>query len=69
MEKAKTNLTTKLAGLREQMDRAKADAVAEFQVSQPFSDTCDVFYGNGFDDCLKQVETAYPDLDLSQIHK
>ena len=66
-EKVKTNLTTELTGLREQMDKAKADAVAEFCVSQPFFDACGIYYGDGFDDCLKQVGAVYPDLDLSQI--
>ena len=31
--KAKTNLATELASLREQMEKAKADAVAEFRAS------------------------------------
>ena len=41
--------------------------MAEFQVSQPFFDTCSTYYGYGFDDYLKQVISVYPDLDLSQI--
>lgn len=35
-KKAKTNLTTELATLHEQMDKAEANAVAKFQVSRPF---------------------------------
>lgn len=66
-EKAKTNLTTELTTLREQMDKAKDDAVAEFWVSQPFFDVCNAYYDGKFDDCLKQVGAAYPDLNLSQI--
>ena len=31
--KANTNLATELASLREQMEKAKADAVAEFRAS------------------------------------
>lgn len=49
------------------MDKAKADAIAEFQVSQPFFDTCGAYYGDGFVEFLKQVRSIYPDLDLSQI--
>lgn len=49
------------------MDKAKANAVAEFRVSQPFFDTYDVYCGNGFDDCLTQVGSIYPNLDLFQI--
>ena len=52
-EKAKTNLTTELATLREQMERAKADAMAGLQISQPYYEECGGFYGDGFDDYLK----------------
>ena len=48
-----TNLTTKLAAFCKQMDKAKANIVAAFQISQPFFDECSVFYGEGFDDYLK----------------
>lgn len=50
---------------RRKMRKAKADIMAAFQVSQPIFDESGVFYGDGFDDCLKQVEVVYPDLDLS----
>lgn len=36
VEKAKVNLTVELAALYDQMDKAKANTVAEFRVSQPF---------------------------------
>ena len=49
------------------MDKAKANAVEKFRVSQAFFDACDAYYGDGFDYCLKQVGSIYPDLDLSQI--
>ena len=42
-EKAKTNLTTELAALHELMDKAKADAMAEFWVSQPFFYVCGTY--------------------------
>ena len=66
-EKAKTNLITELAALCEQMDMAKVNAMAAFRVSQPFLDECGVFYGDKFEDYLKQFEAVYPNLDLSQI--
>lgn len=66
-EKEKTNLTTKLTALREHMVKAKADIVAEYLVSQPFFNACDIYYGDGFDHCLKKVGADFPDLDLSQI--
>lgn len=63
-EKVKSNLTIELTALCEQMDKAKADIVEEFHVSQPFFDACGIYYGGKFDDCLKQVRAVYPNLDL-----
>ena len=34
---------------------------------QSFIDSCAEYYGTGFDDCLKQVASAFPELDLSGI--
>lgn len=67
VEKAKTNLTMQLAALHEQKDKAKVDTVEEFRVFQPFYDTCDTYYNDRFNDCLKQVGATYLNLDLSQI--
>ena len=36
-----------------QVETARADAIAEFKASQPFIDACVVYYGDGFEDCLK----------------
>nr|POE64056.1 hypothetical protein CFP56_34408 [Quercus suber] len=36
------------------MAKARVDAMAEFRISQPFFDACGVYYGYGFEDCLKQ---------------
>lgn len=63
-EKAKTNLALELAVLHDEMVKAKVDVVVELQVSQPFFDTCDIYYGDGFDNCLKQVGVVYRNLDL-----
>ena len=59
-EKAKTNLAVELTAFREQMEKAKANVVVDLCVSQSLFDMCGVYYGVGFDDCLKQVEAAYP---------
>ena len=66
-QKAQESLETKLMTLREQTEKAKADAIVEFRASQPFIDSCAIYYGDGFKDCLKQVGSVYPDLDLSKI--
>ena len=49
------------------MQTAGADAVRDFKASQLFIDSCVGYYGTGFDDCLKQVASAFPGLDLSGI--
>ena len=46
---------------------AKADVMKEFRASQTFVDYCAKYYGNGFKDCLKQVKSVYPHLDLSKV--
>ena len=49
------------------MEKAGVDVITEFKVSQSFIDSCAKYYGTGFEDCLKQVVSSYPDLDLSEI--
>ena len=56
-----------LTALCEQVETAKADAITEFKASQPFIDACAVYYGDGFEDCLKQVRSVYLNLDLSKV--
>ena len=41
--------------------------MTEFKASQPFIDSCVVYYRGGFEDCLKQVKSVYPHLDLSKV--
>lgn len=67
LAKTNTNLMMELATLHEQMEQAKTDAVAGFQTSQPYYDQCGGFYGDSFDDYLKQVAAVYPYLNLSQV--
>lgn len=67
LKKAKTNLKTELAAFCEEMEKAKVDTVAGFRTSQPYYDEYGVYYGNRSNDCLKQVASVYPDLDLSQV--
>ena len=62
-EKLKGEVTV----LEQRSQTAGADAVRDFQASQQFIDSCAGYYGTGFDDCLKQVASAFPTLDLSGI--
>ena len=53
--------------LYRQVETVKANAITEFKASQPFIDACAVYYGDRFKDCLKQVKSVYPHLDLSKV--
>ena len=41
--------------------------MAKFKASQPYIDSCAVYYNNGFENCLKQVKSIYLHLDLSKV--
>ena len=56
-----------MTALQEKVETAGTDAVQKFKVSQLFIDSCADYYDTGFDDCLKQVTSAFPKLDLSGI--
>ena len=53
--------------MREKAEMAGTDIVQKFKTSQSFIDSCADYYGTGFDDCLKQVASAFPELDLFGI--
>ena len=46
---------------------AGTDAVQKFKTSQSFIDSCVDYYSTGFDDCLKQVASTFPEQDFSRI--
>ena len=66
-QKAKASVEKELMALLGQVETNRADTVREFKASQPFIDSCAVYYGDGFEDCLKQVKSIYPHLDLSKV--
>ena len=53
--------------MQEKVKTVRTNAVQKFKTSQSFIDSCADYYGTGFDDCLKQVASAFPELDLSEI--
>ena len=53
--------------MQEKAETVGTDAIQRFKTSQSFIDSCADYYGIGFDDCLKQVASAFPELDLSSI--
>ena len=66
-QEAKATLENELTALCGQVEMTKADTVIEFKASQPFIDACAVYYGDEFEDCLKQVKSVYLHLDLSKV--
>ena len=63
----KQKLQEEVTALQEKAETAGTDAVQKFKASQSFIDFCADYYGTGFNDCLKQVALAFPELDLSGI--
>ena len=63
----KQKLQEEVTALQEKAETAGTDAVQKFKTLQSFIDSCADYYGTGFDDCLKQVASAFPELDLSRI--
>ena len=53
--------------MREKVETTKTDVVQKFKTSQLFIDSCADYYDTGFDDYLKQVASAFPELHLSEI--
>jgi len=53
--------------LLEQVETARADAVNEYKASKPFIDVYVGYYGEGFEDYLKQVKSLYLYLDFSKV--
>ena len=63
----KQKLQEEVTALREKVERVGTYAVQKFKTLQLFIDSCADYYGTGFDDCLKQVASAFLELDLSEI--
>ena len=66
-DRQKQKLQEEVMALREKVEAVRTNAVQKFKTSQLFNDSCADYYGTGFDDCLKQVASAFPKLDLSKI--
>ena len=66
-DRKKQKLQEEVTALREKVEMARTDIVQKFKTSQLFIDSCADYYGTRFDDCLKQVASAFSELDLSEI--
>ena len=60
-------LQEEVTDLGQKLQMAGADAIRDFKATQSFIDSCAEYYGTGFDVCLQQVVSAFPELDLSGI--
>ena len=60
-------LQEEVTDLGQRVQTAGTDAVRDFKASQSFIDSYAEYYGTGFDDCLKQVASAFPELNLFGI--
>ena len=67
VDRQKQKLQEEVMALLEMVETAGTDVVQKFKTSQLFIDSCADYCGTGFDDCLKQVMSAFPELDLSEI--
>ena len=56
-----------ISTLREQVCQAKEDGKTEFRNFDGFLTELNDYYDNGFQECLRQVKTLYPDLDVLQV--
>ena len=56
-----------MTALQKKAETVGTDVVQKFKTSQSFIDSYADYYSTGFDDCLKQVASAFPELDLSGI--
>ena len=63
----KEMLQKEVTALLEKVETVGTDTIQKFKASQSYIDSCADNYGIGFDDCLKQVASAFTELDLSGI--
>ena len=63
----KQKLQEEVMALHEKVETAGTDTVQKFKTLQLFIDSCADYCDTGFDDCLKQVASAFLELNLSEI--
>ena len=63
----KQKFQEEVTALQEKVKTARTNAVQKFKTSQSFIGSCADYYDTRFDNCLKQVASAFPELELSSI--
>ena len=66
-DRQKQKLQEEVTALCEKVEMAGTDTVQKFKMSQLFIDSYANYYITGFDNCLKQVASTFPELDLLEI--
>ncbi|KAL4652997.1 hypothetical protein ACB092_01G270200 [Castanea dentata] len=67
-EEAKLTAEKELKSILVQVETARSDAVTEFKDLSSFIDACAAYYGDRFEDCLKQVRVAEYNNVRSQLN-
>ena len=60
-------LKEEVRDLGQRLQTVGVGAIRDFKETQSFINSCAEYYGTGFNDCLKQVASTFPELDLSGI--
>ena len=56
-----------ISDTKDQYCQAKEEAIHEYRDSDPLLAELGSSFAKGFDDCLRQVKTSFPDLDLYHV--
>lgn len=67
LKKVLENKEKKITDTKDQLCRAKEDAIQEYRDSDTLLAELGSSFADGFDNCLRQVKSSYPDLDLNHI--
>ena len=67
VDRQKEKLQKEVTTLLKKVETVGTDTIQKFKVSQSYIDSYADYYGTRFDDCLKQVTSTFPELDLSGI--
>lgn len=65
LTKANSNLTIELIVFCEHVDKVRAKAIVDFQVSQSYYDELGIQYDDDFEDFCKQATLLFPGMDFS----
>ena len=68
LKKTLKDKEAKISNAKSQLHQAKDVAIKEYHDSNDLIRELDSSFANGFNDCIRQVKTSFPNLDLSHIN-